>query len=108
MSKTISLVPVALHPSRSLDIRDGKGTVIMARSGKVWITQADDTRDHFLKPGQSFTVDRNGLTLVLAMGGPASITILPAQEHAFNIVTPDLAALDMEVAPWRRLGARYY
>ena len=108
MSKSISLVPVALHPSRSLDLRDGKGTVITVRSGTVWITQADDRRDRFLKPGQSFTVERNGLTLVAAMGAPATVTILPAQEYAFNVVPTDQAARDMEVAPWRRLGARYY
>lgn len=108
MSKTITLVPVALHPSRSLDLRDGKGTVISVRSGTVWITQADDTRDIFLKPGQSFTVDRGGLTLVSAMGGPASITILPAQAHAFNVVDAGSAVRDMQIAPWRRLGVPYY
>lgn len=109
MSKTLTLVPLALHPSRSLDIRDGKGTVIAARSGNVWITQAGDRRDIFLQRGQSFTVDRNGLTLVAAMGGPASITILPAQEHAFDVVASAEGLRDLEPAPWQqRLGARYY
>jgi hypothetical protein len=107
MSKTLSLVPVALQPGRSLDIRDGKGTVIAARSGTVWITQAGDKRDIFLMPGETFTVDRNGLTLVGAIGAPAAITLLPVQDHGFDVVTARAAVADMETEPWRRL-ARYY
>jgi non-ribosomal peptide synthetase component E (peptide arylation enzyme) len=108
MSKTITLVPVALQPGKSLDIRDGVGTVVSVRSGTVWITQADDRRDVFLKAGDTFTVSRPGLTLVAALGGPAAITMLPSQEQAFDLVSPAKAASSMEVPPWRQLGARYY
>jgi len=108
MSKTITLVPLALQPGKSLDIRDGAGTAISVRSGIVWITQTDDKRDIFLRAGETFTVSRAGLTLVAAIGGPAAITLLPAQEQAFDVVPPQRAALDMDVPRWQQLGARYY
>lgn len=108
MSKTISLVPLALQPGKSLDIRDGAGTVVSVRSGTVWVTQTDDKRDIFLKAGDTFTVSREGLTLVAALGGPAAITLIPTQEQVFDVVPPQKAALDMEVPRWRQLGARYY
>lgn len=108
MSKTINLVPLALQPGKSLDIRDGAGTVVSVRSGIVWVTQADDKRDIFLKAGETFTVSKPGLTLVAALGGPAAITLLPVQEQAFHVVSPAKAASDMAVPPWRQLGARYY
>lgn len=108
MSKTITLVPLALQPGKSLDIRDGAGTTVSVRSGIVWITQTDDKRDIFLKAGDSFTVSRGGLTLVAAIGGPAAITLLPAQAQDFDVVSPARAIATSDVEPWRQLGARYY
>ena len=108
MSKMISLVPLALHPSRSLDIRDGKGTVIAVTKGVVWITQAGDKRDIFLRQGQSFTVDRNGLTLIAAFGEPASITVLPVQPQGFDVVASPPVSVDIEMGPWRHRVAQYY
>ena len=108
MSKTISLVSVALQPSQPLDLRDAKGTVVTARAGTIWITQPDDRRDIVLRPGQSFTVDRDGLTLVSAVGKPGSVALLPTQQHAFDVVTPAKADLDMKIEPVRRSAVPYY
>jgi hypothetical protein len=70
-----------------LHVRDGQGRAVMVFEGRVWITQAGDPRDIVLDAGESFRVDRPGLTLVQALrdsklmlldGGP---TPLPASSY---------------------------
>ena len=61
------ITPVALARNSMLRIRDGRGTTIAVQAGGVWITQSKDQRDYFVGAGQSFTVDRNGLTLIAAI-----------------------------------------
>jgi hypothetical protein len=79
MTHPVQFARVALHPSKSLDIHDGRGTTLTVQEGDVWITQADDIRDVVLKPGQSFTINRDGLTLATALAAPAVITIAPSR-----------------------------
>ena len=50
-----------------LRIDDEPGTTIRVWSGALWVTQEGDLRDHYLTPGQSFTVDRDGTALATAM-----------------------------------------
>ena len=50
-----------------LRIEDGRGVVVHAWEGHFWITQSGDTRDCFIAPGESFTLDRDGVALVHAM-----------------------------------------
>ena len=52
-------------------IEDGEGTEISSLEGRIWITQEGDQRDVVLSPGKSFTLDRNGLTLLVALDEPA-------------------------------------
>ncbi|HEY6511295.1 MAG TPA: DUF2917 domain-containing protein [Burkholderiaceae bacterium] len=49
-----------------LRVRDGQGRAIVVFEGRVWITLEDDPRDIVLDAGESFSVDRQGLTLVQA------------------------------------------
>jgi len=58
-----------LVPGESLRVRDAVGCTVVCSSGKVWITQEKDSRDTFLREGQSFTLDRPGLALICAEGG---------------------------------------
>ena len=50
-----------------LRIEDGRGVVVHAWEGHFWITQSGDTHDSFVAPGESFTLDRDGVALVQAM-----------------------------------------
>lgn len=50
-----------------LRVCDGRGRAIVVFEGQVWITQDDDQRDFVLTSGESFSVDRPGLTLVEAL-----------------------------------------
>jgi Protein of unknown function (DUF2917) len=49
-----------------LPVRDGEGCAIVLFEGQVWITLQDDPRDIVLAAGESFSIDRPGLTLVQA------------------------------------------
>jgi hypothetical protein len=60
---------VKLAQYDTINIIDGKGSRIAARSGNIWITQEHDVRDVILRPGQSFTLDRNGTAVIEALTG---------------------------------------
>jgi len=60
-------LPIAL-PARTMHrIEDGKGSTVTCAKGVAWITQANDRRDIILSPGQSFTLDKQGLAVVFAL-----------------------------------------
>lgn len=50
-----------------LRVRDGQGRAVVVFEGQVWITLDDDPRDIMLSGGESFSIDRPGLTLVQAL-----------------------------------------
>jgi hypothetical protein len=49
-----------------LRLQNGQGLAVTVFDGDVWITQEDDLRDTILSGGESFCLDRPGLTLVQA------------------------------------------
>jgi len=57
---------IQLGAGQELALRDAAGWTVACRSGSVWITQEADSRDNLLSAGESFTLDRRGLTLILA------------------------------------------
>ncbi len=57
---------IQLGAGQELALRDTAGWTVACRSGSVWITQEADSRDNLLSAGESFTLDRRGLTLILA------------------------------------------
>lgn len=59
----------------------GMGTLVAGLAGNVWITQDDDRRDIVLGAGETFRIDRPGSAIVTALGGAATIAVLP-QESA--------------------------
>jgi hypothetical protein len=64
---------VRLEPGQLLDIHDGEGIEVTCVEGALWITQSHDPRDIVIETGESFTVQRSGLTLLSA---PASRTVV--------------------------------
>lgn len=57
-----------------LVIEDGKGIAVEVWDGELWITQAHDRRDHLVRAGDSFRLEREGQVLVSALG-PGRITL---------------------------------
>ncbi len=65
---------VELDARRFLTLEDALGTVIVCMEGELWITQHGDTRDHFVRAGEAFTIDRTGRIVVQAQR-PARVTL---------------------------------
>lgn len=55
-----------LADGETLELLDGTGTTLRVTRGSVWITMESDTRDVVLEAGDTFVVDRPGLTLIAA------------------------------------------
>jgi hypothetical protein len=99
MKIELSTPTLALPRDGLIALRDAAGTRVTTLEGALWITQDSEQGDVILEPGQSFTVARPGLTLVMALT-PASLRLfdrrrglaarlgawwsrlLPAEEHA--------------------------
>ena len=67
--------PVYLKPRELRPVEDGIGIEVKALRGNLWITQEGDSKDKVLGPGESFVIDRAGLTLVTALLGPAVLVL---------------------------------
>ena len=76
MKISISHSTVRLQDRQHISVIDGKGARIVCRDGRVWITQDRDANDTVLAAGQAFTLDRNGVAIIEAMG--ASQVVLDA------------------------------
>ncbi len=64
-----------LAPDELIRLDDGRGATLRVTRGTLWLTFERDTRDVVLTAGDSFTVDRGGLTLIQAHG-KATVCVL--------------------------------
>lgn len=48
-------------------VEDGRGLLLSVWDGELWLTQQGDSRDYFLRAGQRFRLDRDGVALVYAL-----------------------------------------
>ena len=69
--------PVYLKERESLRIADGAGRDVKCVRGHLWITQEGDREDRVICSGESFVLDRPGLSLVTAMRGAALLIVQP-------------------------------
>jgi hypothetical protein len=76
--------PVHLKERESLRLQDGTGVEVRCLLGNLWITEEGEREDRILSRGQSFTLDRAGLSLVTALGGPALLIVQPGTLFAPN------------------------
>src|SRR4249920_1968368 len=58
---------IALEREASLRVEPGTRVEITCLSGVLWVTQAGDSRDLFLAPGESLEILPRGVTLVTAL-----------------------------------------
>ncbi len=58
---------ITLRKGQLHRIHDGAGQRIEALSGALWVTIDHDLRDIVVAPGEGFSIDRNGDTLVSAL-----------------------------------------
>lgn len=79
MDMSVNRAAINLEGGALLQIRNSTGSRIECLAGGVWITQEKDTRDIILQPGETFLIDREGLTLVGAFD-TATISIIEPEQ----------------------------
>lgn len=63
-----------LNAYGAVPLEDARGRVVTCVAGVAWLTMEGDGRDIMLKPGETFTIDRDGLTLIAA-SQPGAVTV---------------------------------
>ena len=58
-----------------LELADARGTTLRVTRGMLWVTQERDLRDVVLSAGDTWTVERHGLTVGEAQGDAAVVVI---------------------------------
>ena len=79
--------PIYLKAREILPIEDGAGLEVKCLRGTLWITQSGDREDRILDSGESFMLDRPGLSLVNALLDPALVIVQRGtvrQRHPFR------------------------
>ena len=76
--------PIYLKARELLPIRNGIGIELKSLRGDLWITQDSDPEDRIVEAGQSFVIDRPGVTLVTALLGPAVLVLQPGRVSALR------------------------
>ncbi len=71
-----------INPGELLQLHDAAGRHLTVVQGAVWVTQHGDWRDAVLESGASYRFDRNGLSIVQALGGPATVVLEEGLEPA--------------------------
>lgn len=74
--------PVYLTERESLRLPDSAGLEVRCLLGNLWITEEGDGEDRILANGESFVLDRPGLSLVTALTGPALVVVQPGRVFA--------------------------
>jgi len=77
MKHVLEIRPIRLAARSVHRVEGAKGQQITCLGGVVWLTQAKDHRDIILSKGQSFIIDRKGLTVIFALK-EAAVAIGPA------------------------------
>ena len=66
LATTLTRANVCVQAGYPLSLTDAAGVELAPRTGRLWLTMEDDTRDVTLRPGDAYTIERDGLTLVSA------------------------------------------
>lgn len=67
MTLNLTDANVCLPSGHGLSLKNAAGVVLTSLKGRVWLTMEGERRDIDLHPGASYTIDRDGLTLVNAL-----------------------------------------
>lgn len=76
--------PIALHRRQLARLDDAAGGVIRVTEGRVWITQEREGVDHVLGAGESFRVERPGLTVISALHASILEICAPRPDAVFS------------------------
>jgi hypothetical protein len=77
MNIALDASTLSLDRDGLITVRDGKGSRVRVISGSLWITEHHSSRDTIVEAGESFTIRRPGLTLIMALQ-PATLQLAEA------------------------------
>jgi hypothetical protein len=81
MNIALDASTLSLRRDGLLALRDGQGARVRCLSGNLWITEDHSSSDTILAPGESFTIRRAGLTLIMALQ-PATLQLCEPRASA--------------------------
>ena len=58
-------------------LENARGTTVASVDGDLWVTQLGDEMDFVISAGQSLVLGLDTPTLISALGGPATLRLLP-------------------------------
>ncbi len=94
---------IDLGARESVPLSDLRGVTLRVTRGTLWITQQDDTQDIVLRPGDNWTIERQGLTLVEAQ---QDATFCVLGRYLDAAVVPRRRARGTWTTAWRIVRAR--
>jgi len=108
MSQACSQLLVQPEHRWRLNINDSRSLAVACIKGTVRITWSNDSRDIVIEAGQTFTLDKDGLALVAALIGQATIAVRQAGlRESFANSTPRPAKIcDLQLRQSRRTAPR--
>ena len=87
-----------LEPGELVQLDGARGTTLRVTRGTLWVTLENDLRDVVLSAGDSFMVDRGGLTIVEAQG---ETTVCVLARHVTELRRhPAALGLAGRIAAW--------
>jgi hypothetical protein len=69
-------IEVAANQAASVEVL--AGAAIQCTTGKLWLTQDGDTRDHVVSEGTTFCTDRSGRVVLTAVDGASVVVVRKA------------------------------
>ena len=88
MNVVVNNSALLLDRWQTVELIDAAGATAALDSGCLWITMDGDQRDIVLEPGQSYTVERDGRTLLHAEA-PSKVRISGPADDASGRLTWD-------------------
>ena len=103
MNLVVNHSALLLDRRDTIELIDAAGATAALDSGCLWITMDGDRRDIVLRAGDSWTVERNGRTLMHAEAASKLRLTSPPKRRAASAMDRILSALS---DAFTRLGAR--
>ena len=91
---------IDLSTRENLPLRDVRGAMLRVTRGSLWITQENDTQDVVLRAGDTWVVERDGLTIVEAQ---AESTVCVVGRNVEAVLASRRTAAAPATAFWSRV-----
>ncbi len=67
MDKYVMQDPIGMARGSTLRIDDGRGMLVCVREGELWLTQDGSQKDHVMRAGEEFRLDRDGAAVAYSL-----------------------------------------